>query len=95
MMARPYTWDDVRDVPATSLAVGDVFVTPGVGTAYTVGPDGRVRGVGLTYALPLDGRAWTVTAREGDATTCRSSDGREVVARIPKGARVLRVTGGA
>jgi hypothetical protein len=90
-MTHPYSWEDVREVPARSLAVGDVFVKPGMGAAYYTSSDGRVRGAGLVHAMPLDGTAWTVTAREGGATTCRAEDGREATAAIPEHAHVLRV----
>jgi hypothetical protein len=90
-MTHPYTWEDVRDTPARSLAAGDVFVKPGMGIAYHVATDGRVRGAGLAHGMPLDGTAWTVIAREGDVTTCRASDGREVTEAIPESAHVLRV----
>lgn len=86
-MTLPYGWEAVRAVPARSLAVGDVFIQPGAGTAYREAPDGRVHGIGWE---PLDGTAWTVTARKGDTVTVRAADGREITATIPEGARVLR-----
>lgn len=86
-----YTWRDVRDFRALDLAVGDVFVKPGCGTAYYVGRDGSIRGAGLIHAMSLDGTAWTVVAREGDLITCRAADGREVTERTPESAHVLRV----
>jgi hypothetical protein len=88
-MTHPYTWKDVRDVRAQSLAIGETFVKPGMGTAFYSGSDGRVRGAGWQE---LDGTAWTVIAREGDVTTCRADDGREATQAIPSTAHVLRVT---
>lgn len=85
-MTHPYTWKDVRDFRARDLAVGDVFVKPGHGTAYFTGRDGSVRGVGWQE---LDGDAWTVIARKGDVITCRAADGREATESIPETARVL------
>lgn len=87
-MAHAYAWKDVRDSAPNDLRVGDVFVNPGTGTGYYVAGDGAVRGAGWQ---PLDGVAWTVTAREGDALTCRADDGREITEVIPLTARVLRV----
>ena len=87
-MTHPYTWKDVRDVPARDLAVGEKFVKPGAGTAYFSAADGSVRGAGWQE---LDGTAWTVVAREGDVTTCRAADGCEITETIPPTAHVLRV----
>lgn len=84
-----YGWDDVRERPARDLAVGDVWVSPAAFAAYGVSRDGRVAGA-FGWSGPR-GTAWTVTAREGDVTTCRSHDGREETAAIPEGARVLLV----
>lgn len=84
-----YGWGDLRERPARDLAVGDTFVQPAAFAAYAVSRDGQVRGV-IGYEGPR-GVAWTVTARDGDVTTCRSHDGREETAEIPEGARVLKV----
>jgi hypothetical protein len=86
-----YTWGDAREVKASALAVGDVFVKPGMGSAYFVSQDGRVRGAGIAWEMPMDGTAWTVVDRDGDTTTCRSHTGETKTADIPEGARVLRV----
>jgi hypothetical protein len=41
--------------------------------------------------MPLDGVAWTATARKGDMVTARSHDGREATKPIPAHARLLLV----
>lgn len=86
-----YGWDDLRERPARELAVGDVFISPVAFAAYTTGRDGRVAGV-IGCGGPR-GTAWTVVARDGDVTTCRSHDGREQTQEIPERARVLKVVG--
>lgn len=86
-----YGWDDLRERPARDLAVGDVFVNPAAFSAYGVdGATGRVFCM-FGWEGPR-GTAWTVTARDGDVTTCRSHDGRVQSQEIPEGARVLVVT---
>lgn len=81
------TWDDVRNVSAHTLAVGEMFIQPNTGTAYFTDAEGRCAGVGW---MPLDGVEWTVTVREGDAITCRAADGREITTTVKASARVLR-----
>lgn len=88
----PYTWGDVRQRPADELAVGDTWVNPGTGAAYFAGEDGRVRGAGLVHEMPMDGIAWTVTAREGKRITARSQTGATLTGEFPAGHRVLVVT---
>lgn len=85
-----YGWEDLRQRPARDLAVGDVFVSPAAFSAYGVAADGRVFAM-IGYEGPR-GTAWTVTARDGNVTTCRSHDGREETQEIPERARVLAVT---
>ena len=86
-----YGWDDLRERPARDLVVGDTFVSPAAFSAYGVdGTTGRVFSM-IGWEGPR-GTAWTVTARDGDVTTCRSHDGREQTAEIPERARVLVVT---
>lgn len=85
-----YTWSDVRKRPAEDLAVGDTWVNPGAFTVYRTDKDGNVY-PGLS---PLDGYAWTITARDGDAITARRHDrSRAETAKIPEGQCVLAVTG--
>ncbi|WP_030248191.1 hypothetical protein [Streptomyces sp. NRRL S-455] len=88
----PYTWDDVRSRPADDLAVGDTWVNPGTGAAYLVGKDGRVSGAGIAHAMPMEGVAWTVTARKGKRITARSQTGATLTGEFPAGHRVLIVT---
>lgn len=86
-----YGWDDLRERPARDLAVGDTFVSPAAFSAYGVdGATGRVFCM-FGWEGPR-GTAWTVTARDGDVTTCRGHDGREQTEMIPERARVLVVT---
>lgn len=85
-----YDWSDLRDRPATELAVGDTFVSGlGAFTTYASSRDGRVRS--LMGCEPPGGTAWTVTAREGDVTTCRGHDGRVETQEIPEHAHALLV----
>jgi hypothetical protein len=91
MNGHGYTWEDVRQRVAADLKVGDTWVIPSTGTAYFTAPDGRVRGAGLAHPMPLDGVAWTATARKGDMVTARSHDGREATKPIPAHARLLLV----
>jgi hypothetical protein len=84
-----YTWQDVKDRPASELTVGSVFVNPSVGTAYRSAPDGTAQGAG---PLPfLDGEAWTVTAVEGRRITARSHTGRELSGEYGDNTKVLLV----
>lgn len=85
-----YDWADLRERPARGLAVGDIFVSslPAF-TSYFTGRDGRVRPA--MGCEPPGGTAWTVTARDGNVTTCRGHDGRTESQEIPDGARVLLV----
>lgn len=86
-----YGWDDLRERSARELAVGDTFVSPASFSAYGVdGATGRVFSM-FGWEGPR-GTAWTVTARDGDATTCRSHDGIEVTQQLPERAKVLVVT---
>ncbi|MGW9069250.1 hypothetical protein ACWGQT_07370 [Streptomyces yangpuensis] len=89
--ARAYTWADVRSVPAAVLAVGDVFVVPAAGVAHVVRPDGTVTGAGVAWGMVLDGVAWTVVEREGDAVTARNASGERMTEVAGASARVLRV----
>lgn len=88
----PYTWGNVRSRPADELAVGDTWINPGTGAAYFTDKDGRVRGAGLVHEMPMDGIAWTVTAREGKRITARSQTGATLTGEFPAGHRVLVVT---
>lgn len=88
----PYTWGDVRQRPADELAVGDTWVNPGTGAAYFAGEDGRVHGAGLVHEMPMDGIAWTVTAREGKRITARSQTGATLTGEFLAGHRVLVIT---
>lgn len=82
-----YTWKDVRERSADELAVGDTLVNPGAFSAYRTDQEGHVRPVSLA---PLDGYAWTITARDGNTFTARRhDDGREETAAMPEGQRVL------
>lgn len=81
-------WEDVREVLASSLAVGDRWVRPGIGTTYRATPDGVVQGVMWGN---LDGDLFTVTSREADRITVRGPDGRERSDHVPEHAHVLRV----
>lgn len=86
-----YGWEDLRERPARDLAVGDVIVNPAAFAAYGVDrSSGRV--FGMFGAGGPRGRAWTVTARDGDRITARSHDGREETQEIPEDARLLVVT---
>ncbi|MFJ1742456.1 hypothetical protein ACIOG4_27755 [Streptomyces microflavus] len=90
-----YTWADIREIPARDLTVGDVFVKPGTGTAYTTSKDGTVRGAGVAFGMELDGTAWTVISRTADTATCTSHMGRTLTdAPMPDTSRVLRVEEG-
>jgi hypothetical protein len=85
-----FDWADLRDRPASELAVGDTFVSGlGAFASYTVSRDGRVRP--LMGCEPPGGTAWTVTAKEGDRVTARSHHGHEESADTPPRARVLLV----
>jgi hypothetical protein len=85
-----YDWSDLRDRPARDLAVGDTFVSGlGAFTAYMTSRDGRVRP--LMGCEPPGGTAWTVTARDGNVTTCQGHDGRVESQEIPEHAHVLMV----
>ncbi|ANZ13359.1 hypothetical protein O1L44_30330 [Streptomyces noursei] len=86
-----YTWADVRRRPAADGQVGDVFVVPGVGTAYEELSDGVVRGTGVAVGMPLDGVAWTITARSGDMMTAKNHRGERHTELVKAGAYVLRV----
>lgn len=87
-----YTWADAQEVKARDLKVGDVFVKPGMGTAYTTATDGTVRGAGIAFGMELDGTAWTVTSRTADTATCTSHTGQTLTgALMPDASRVLRV----
>lgn len=88
-VAHGYTWADVREVQAADLAVGDVFITPGMGTGYYTYTDGSAKGAGWAE---LDGTAWTVTARDGMDITAVSHTGKEAHQTPREGKRVLRVT---
>lgn len=87
----PYTWGDVRERPADGLTVGDTWVNPGTGAAYFTDEDGRVHGAGLVHEMPMNGIAWTVTAREGKRITARSQTGATLAGEIPPGQRILAV----
>ncbi|MFI7089511.1 hypothetical protein ACIBUR_38735 [Streptomyces anulatus] len=90
-----YIWADAREIRARDLAVGDVFVQPGTGTAYTTSKDGTVRGAGIAFGMELDGTAWTVVSRTSDTATCTSHTGRTLTdAPMPGTSRVLRVKEG-
>jgi hypothetical protein len=83
-----YTWADLRERPADELGVGDTWVNPDAFTVYRVDKDGNVY-PGLS---PLDGYAWTITARDGNTVTARRHDRRQAeTATIPEGQRVLAV----
>jgi len=87
-----YTWENVREVDAMAeLHVGDTFVKPGTGTAYSVHADGSVRPTGVAWEMKLDGIAWTVKARIGEAFTCQPHTGRHHTEVLRAGVRVLKV----
>ncbi|MFI1203536.1 hypothetical protein ACH4VR_29590 [Streptomyces sp. NPDC020883] len=92
MAGHGYTWGALRDTQAAKLRVGDIFVQPGLGTAYRVRSDGKVYSAGIAWGMKLDGTAWTVTARDGNTITARSHTGRTVTDTIPPTTHVLRVT---
>lgn len=85
-----YGWDVLRRTPSSELAVGDVWVSPGLGAVYRESADGRVRGHGWA---PPEGTAWTVTTRDGDRVTARSHDGRELTDTVRADVGVLLVVG--
>ncbi|MFJ2630198.1 hypothetical protein ACIO6T_44645 [Streptomyces sp. NPDC087532] len=87
-----YNWGDIREIKASDLNTGDVFVNPGLGTAYAVKSDGRVEGAGIAWEMPLNGTAWTVVARMGQSVTAVSHVGRMVQAELSQTAIVLRVS---
>ncbi|HEX8108482.1 MAG TPA: hypothetical protein VF516_12200, partial [Kofleriaceae bacterium] len=85
-----YEWSNVRQIPASSLEVGDEFIKPTTGSAFTSHGDGEVQGHGFQ---PLEGTKFTVTAREGNTITARDESGRELTQTIPgdRQPNVLRV----
>lgn len=85
-------WADVRSVDPSELKVGDMTITPAVGTAYHTAPDGTVRGAGIAWEMPLEGTVFTITGIDGDAFTSLRADGREMTQKVPVGARLLRIT---
>ncbi|MFE4863213.1 hypothetical protein ACFRBW_39325, partial [Streptomyces sp. NPDC056670] len=90
-----YTWADARQIKARDLKPGDVFVEPGMGTAYHTKSDGTVYGAGIAFAMELDGTAWTVVDRWEHGATSVSHAGTCRNDEIPESARVLRVVEGA
>lgn len=87
-MKSKLTWDDVREISADELAIGNRWVVPGTGIGYHVHSDGSVSGAGWT---PLDGVVWSLVEREGCRVVARNVDGEEVPAEVPAGARVLMI----
>ena len=83
-----YTWEDVVSSPVADLAEGDTAITPGWGTAFHTGANGKVLGLG---GAALDGFAWTVLRREGNTITARTEDGREATRILPARGRVLKL----
>lgn len=85
-----YEWSSVREAPASSLEVGDQFIKPTTGSAFTSRGDGEVEGHGFQ---PLEGVKFTVTAREGNTITARDDSGRELTQTIPgdRKVNVLRI----
>ena len=84
-------WTAVRERPAEALAVGDSWINPGAGTAYSVRADGTVRGVGIAWAPPLRGTVWTLTARDGNRIEARNHLGAEQSGIVRPGQTVLVV----
>ncbi len=82
------TWEQLWECPASDLQEGDIFVEPGMGSAYWTLLDGNVQGAGLGE---LDGTAWTVLRRDSDRIRARSHEGRESTFRIRAGSATLRV----
>jgi hypothetical protein len=83
-----YTWADLTERPAETLAVGDTFVAPGFGDAWFVGTDGSVWGAGPWAPAAPGGTAWTVLRLDASSITARSHDDREAT-ETPKGKVLL------
>ena len=86
-----YSWGDAREIKTDDLRAGDTFVNPGLGAAYVVDRDGRVRGARIAWEMPMDGTAWTVVARQGQTVTAVSHMGRMVRDELSQTAHMLRV----
>jgi hypothetical protein len=88
-----YTWEQLREVPADSLDIGDTYVIPIAGTVCRVAKDGTVHGYAIGHSEPLlqIDAVFTITARCGNTLTGRRHDGAILTGDIPAGATVLRV----
>lgn len=84
-MGHGITWDQVKETQVSELSVGDRWVNPGMGTAWHCRPDGTVDGYRMGWnQMPLDGVAWTLTARDGDTITATNHLGDTSTKTIKK-----------
>ena len=88
-----YTWGQLREVSADSLAVGDTFVIPIAGTVCRVAKDGSVSGYAIGHSeMALQVAAvFTIMAQDADSLTGRRHDGVIVTSKRRPGATVLRL----